>query len=159
MYDEYRVVASSANDSAIELDVCNWENLHTFPKMKTIFGQISSTYDRVRLLDILHPNLRLQKLKLCLEREREIELVTVCFLSIVFASNTFWSMSNERKTISRITDVFEKDEKRNSTNHHRKDCVLNKDNDMICVPLFSMYSIGFVDVEGEVLVVASLEQA
>ncbi len=27
MYDEYRAVASSANDSAIELDVCNQENL------------------------------------------------------------------------------------------------------------------------------------
>jgi hypothetical protein len=27
MYDEYRGEASSANDSAIELDVCNQENL------------------------------------------------------------------------------------------------------------------------------------
>lgn len=44
------------------------------------------------------------------------------------------------------------------TNHHRTDCVLNMDNDMICVQLISKYSIEFVvDVEGELMVVASFE--
>ncbi len=37
MYDEYRVVASSANDSAIELDVCNQESLQINNRIKKIY--------------------------------------------------------------------------------------------------------------------------
>ncbi len=40
MYDEYRVVASSANDSAIELDVCNQESLQIDISIKKISKSI-----------------------------------------------------------------------------------------------------------------------
>ena len=54
-YDEDRVEASSANDTAIELDVCNLDNLiKRIAKEKQ--KKTSSTYNKVRLIDIQHPN-------------------------------------------------------------------------------------------------------
>jgi hypothetical protein len=48
MYDEYRAVASSANDSAIELDVCNQESLQMNIRL-TIYKLIYIQYGSITL--------------------------------------------------------------------------------------------------------------
>jgi len=79
MYDEDRVVASSANDSAIELDVCNQEN------------------NTVQSLYILRPNLQLQKMKLY-HHHMDFVLNTVLYCN----NNMIISVSPQSSMVSSV---------------------------------------------------------